>query len=72
MSMEIVTQESTVLTNSVKQAAIRTGLSERSIWSAIAQRKLRAVRVGGRVLVPEEALRLFVGLKEVDLPCNLK
>ncbi|MGA3126067.1 MAG: excisionase family DNA-binding protein [Candidatus Korobacteraceae bacterium] len=51
------------LTNTVKEAASRTGLSERSIWQAITDRKLNIVRVGSRVLIPEEALRTFLGLK---------
>src|SRR5882757_1352888 len=52
------------LTNSIKQAAVRSGLSERSLWAAIAQHKLNSIRIGGRVLIPENALRSFLGLKE--------
>lgn len=52
------------LTNTVKEAASRTGLSERTIWQAITDRKLRVVRIGTRVLIPEESLRSFLGLKK--------
>lgn len=64
MSIETVTNIDRVLTNTVRQAAARCGLSERSIWTAIAQQRLGAVRVGGRVLIPEDSLRSFLGLTE--------
>lgn len=64
MSSKTVTQRDEVLTNTVRQTGSRTGLSERSIWKAISQGKLHAVRVGGRVLVPEKSLRSFLGLLE--------
>ncbi len=60
MSTETVTK---TLTNSVKQAASRAGLSERSIRLAISDGRLRTVRIGTRVLIPESALRSFLGLK---------
>jgi len=66
MSTKSVTEIAGVLTNTVKQAAARTGLSERSIWSAIAQKRLKSVRIGGRVLIPERALRLFLDLGEAS------
>jgi excisionase family DNA binding protein len=59
VSSKSVTQP---LTNTIKEAASRTGLSERTIWQAIADHRLDTVRVGGRVLIPEESLRKFVGL----------
>jgi excisionase family DNA binding protein len=51
------------LTTTVKDAARRTGLSERTIWQAITDRKLSTIRVGTRVLIFEESLRAFLGLK---------
>lgn len=62
--METVTQHRSILTNTVEQTASRTGLSERSIWKAIAEGRLSVVRVAGRVLIPEESLRVFLGLQE--------
>jgi len=62
MSSKSVTSSEGILTNTVKQAAVRTGLSERTLWDAIAKKKLRATRVGGRVLIPEESLRKFLGV----------
>jgi excisionase family DNA binding protein len=59
MSNKTVTQ---TLTCTVKEAATRTGLSERTIWQAITDRKLSVVRVGTRVLIHEESLRSFLGL----------
>jgi excisionase family DNA binding protein len=64
MSSKTVTPEPSFLTNTVEQTAKRTGLSERSIWKAISDGRLDSVRVGGRVLVPEESLRSFLGLKQ--------
>lgn len=60
MSSKTVTH---TLTSTVKEAAARTGLSERTIWQAITDGKLSVVRVGTRVLIPEESLRSFLGLK---------
>jgi excisionase family DNA binding protein len=64
MSIKTITPGENVLTNTVRQAAVRIGLSERSIWSAISQRRLSSVRIGTRVLIPEDALRSFLGLRE--------
>jgi excisionase family DNA binding protein len=64
VSIKNVTESEPILTNTVKRAADRSGLSERSIWNAIAEQKLKAIRVAGRVLIPEEALRSFLGLKQ--------
>ena len=61
MSSKTVTRQ---LTCTVKEAASRTGLSERTIWQAITDRKLSVIRVGTRVLIPEESLRSFLGLKK--------
>jgi excisionase family DNA binding protein len=65
MSSKTVTPMEGILTNTVKQAAIRTGLSERTLWDAIAKQRLRATRVGSRVLIPEQSLKAFLGLREV-------
>ena len=59
MSSKTVTRP---LTNTIKDAAARTGLSERTIWQAINDGRLEAVRVGTRVLIPEEGLRAFLGI----------
>jgi excisionase family DNA binding protein len=67
MSSETVTLPEPVLTNTVKQAAIRTGLSERTLWLAISRKQLKSVRIGGRVLIPEQALRSFLGLQAATL-----
>jgi excisionase family DNA binding protein len=64
MSSKSVTRSEGILTNTVKQAAARTGLSERTLWDAIAKKTLRATRVGGRVLIPEESLRKFLGMRD--------
>ncbi len=64
MSSKSVTSSTEILTNTVKQAAVRTGLSERTLWDAIAKKKLSATRVGGRVLIPEESLRRFLGMRD--------
>ena len=45
---------------SVRIAAEKCGLSERTIHTAIKQGMLEAVRVGRRVLITPEALRSFL------------
>jgi hypothetical protein len=47
---------------SVPEAAIRTGLSVRKLWTDIKQGLLHPQRIGGRTLVSEEELRRYLGL----------
>ena len=50
----------------VTEAASRIGLSERTVRRLIAEHRLSVVRPAGlrAVLIPEESLRMFVGLSE--------
>jgi hypothetical protein len=50
------------LTWSVRESALACGLSERSLWSAIARGNLPVTRIGGRTLIPDKALREFLGI----------
>ena len=45
------------LTLSVREVAEALGASQASIWRWIKQRELPATKVGGRVLIPRDALR---------------
>lgn len=55
--------DATPLTVSIAKAAEMTGLSTRTIQRRIADGDLTVHRVGGRSLVPMDALRRFVGLE---------
>lgn len=48
------------LTYSIKETCRVTSLSRSTIYKAIADQRLRTVRVGGRTLVPAENLRSFL------------
>jgi len=57
------TVENVRLVWSVKRAAETSDLSERRIWSAIRSGELQATKVGGRTLIPDQALRRFLGIE---------
>ncbi len=48
------------LAYSIREAVTATSLSKTTLYSAIASRKLRAVRVGGRTVIPAESLLAFL------------
>jgi excisionase family DNA binding protein len=50
----------TAISVTVREAAARSGLSERTIRNAIANGALKAIRVGRRVLVNVETLKAFL------------
>jgi excisionase family DNA binding protein len=52
------------LLNPIRAAAMRLGISEQHVRNLLAERKLRGVRVGRRLLVPEHELERFVARAE--------
>lgn len=46
----VIVEQPQPVTTTVRGAAARSGLSERKIWALIAEKKLRAARVGRRTL----------------------
>lgn len=48
------------LAYSIKEACKATSLSRTAVYSHIASGRLRVVRVGGRTLIPVEALRQLI------------
>lgn len=55
---------------SVKVAAQKIGLSERTLHSAIKGQQLKAIRVGRRLLITDEALRDFLGNSSCEVAIN--
>lgn len=49
---------------SIREACEATSLGKTTLYSHIAGGRLRAVRVGGRTIIPAEALRSFLKLEE--------
>lgn len=58
--MEHEKQEPTKLSYSIREACKATSLGRTSIYSHIAAGRLRAVRVGGRTVIPAESLRALI------------
>jgi hypothetical protein len=50
------------LTWTVQSAAVASGLSARAIWYAISRGEIETVTVGKRRLIPDSALRKFLGV----------
>lgn len=50
------------LAYSVKEACAVSSLSRTTIYTHIAEGRLRAVKVGGRTVIPAESLRALIGL----------
>lgn len=48
------------LAYSIKEACAASSLGRSTIYSHIAKRRLKAVRVGGRTLIPAESLHALV------------
>ena len=48
------------LAYSIKEACRATSLSKTTIYAKIAAGKLRAVRIGGRTVIPADSLRQLV------------
>ena len=48
------------LTYSIKETCRVTSLSRSTVYKAIADQRLRIIRVGGRTLIPAESLRGFL------------
>lgn len=48
------------LAYSIKEACAVSSLGRTSIWSHISAGRLRAVRVGGRTLIPAESLHALI------------
>lgn len=55
------------LTLSAEEAAIALGISRRSVDRAIARGEIRAVRIGGRVVIPRGEIARVLGLGAVAL-----
>lgn len=49
---------------SIREACETTSLGRTTLYSHIAAGRLRTVRVGGRTIIPAEALRSFLKLEE--------
>lgn len=54
------------LAYSIKEACRATSLSKTTIYAKIAAGRLRAVRIGGRTVIPAESLRELVASGSVD------
>ncbi|GAA4642002.1 hypothetical protein GCM10023115_03140 [Pontixanthobacter gangjinensis] len=52
--------EITKLAYSVQEACAATSLGRTSIWNHIKEGRLRAIRVGGRTLIPADALHSLI------------
>ena len=50
------------LAYSVKEACAVSSLSRTTIYTHIAEGRLRAVKVGGRTVIPAESLRALIGV----------
>jgi excisionase family DNA binding protein len=50
----------TKITYSIKEACKASSLAKTTIYGAISANRLKAVRVGGRTLIPADALRAFL------------
>lgn len=58
--MEREKQEAAKLSYSIKEACKATSLGRTSIYNHIATGRLRAVRVGGRTVIPADSLRALI------------
>jgi excisionase family DNA binding protein len=57
-------QYPTKLGYSIREACDATSISKTTLYSHIAAGRLRTVRVGGRTIIPAEALRSLLKLEE--------
>ncbi len=48
------------LAYSIREAVTATSLSKTTLYSAISDQRLRAIRCGGRTLIPAESLIAFL------------
>ncbi len=55
-----MTKQSEKLALSIREACVATSLGRTTLYSHIASGRLRVVRIGGRTVVPAEALRAFI------------
>jgi len=60
MTTKTVTEGVTRLAWPIPHASQATGLSERSLWAAIARGDLGSIKVGRRRLIPDADLRRFL------------
>jgi hypothetical protein len=51
------------LARGVRQSAQVSGVRERFLWKAIAEKRLVPLRVSGRVLIADKELRKFLGIE---------
>lgn len=49
------------LAYTVKEAATALGIGRTTVWRAISEGELAAVKLGSRTLIPSEALRTWIG-----------
>ena len=49
------------LAYSIKEAATAVGVGRTTLWKAIAEERLLAVKLGTRTLIPSDALRAWIG-----------
>jgi excisionase family DNA binding protein len=58
--MQNVTAEAPKLAYSVKEACHATSLGRTTIFAHIAANRLKAVRIGGRTVIPAESLHALI------------
>lgn len=58
--MQPIKSETPKVGYSIRQAVQATSLSKSTIYNHIAAGRLRAVRVGGRTIIPADALRTLI------------
>lgn len=58
--MQSNTNDPPKLAYSIREAVTATSLSKTTLYSAIAEQRLRAVRIGGRTVIPAESLIAFL------------
>lgn len=58
--MQSAKQDTPKIAFSIKEAAAATSLGRTTIFAHIASGRLKAVRVGGRTIIPAEALHALI------------
>ena len=58
--MHLNTNEPPKLAYSIREAVAATSLSKTTLYANIAANELRAVRVGGRTVIPAESLHALI------------
>jgi len=58
--MQSVKHDPPKLAYSIKEAVVASSLGRTTLYAHISSKRLRAVRIGGRVVIPAESLRALI------------